>query len=122
MRHIFMDETGDFGVGVGSKLLVLAAISPVSGKVLNKRMKNFNAHLINNRWNKDVEIKATNLWRAQSFQEVPFNYRYRWNPGDAIRMGLEAIASVDCHIEYIAVKLDGLPPAFQNMAQSDYTQ
>ena len=64
MQHVFMDESGDLGFGVGSDCLILAFIAPSSGKELNKVMKNFNGHLIGNGWNKNVEIKATNLWHA----------------------------------------------------------
>jgi len=119
MRHIFLDETGDFGFGKGTKYLIIAAISPESGKALNKKFKNFNAHLISNGWNKDVEIKAFHLWTSPTNADIPANYKYKSSPKQSIEFALSEIAAVDCHIEYIAVKLDGVPDAYQKMGTSE---
>ena len=56
MRPVFMDESGDLGFGCGTKYFVIAFVTPDIGKQLSKCVKNFNAHLIRNGWNKAVEI------------------------------------------------------------------
>lgn len=106
MRHVFMDESGDLGFGVGSAYLVLAFISPASGSDLNKCMKNFNAHLIRNGWNSGVEIKATNVWHSPVNPELPTGYKYKNNPAEPLDYILNDIAGLDGYIEYAAVRLD----------------
>jgi hypothetical protein len=59
MQPIFMDESGDLGFGRGTAHFILAFIAPEIGKTLNKRVKNFNAHLLRRGWNPAIEIKAT---------------------------------------------------------------
>jgi len=108
MRHVFMDESGDLGVGVGSDYLVMAFLSPESRKNLNKQIKNFNAHLIRNGWNKALEIKAANLWHAPKSADLSDQFRYKKDPAEAIRNVLTAIAQLDGYIEYVCVKLDTL--------------
>jgi len=105
VRHIFMDESGDLGFGVGSDYFVLAFISPESGKVLNKKVKNFNAHLINRGWNPAVEIKATNVWYSPKHMDQPAAYTYKNNPRVPMAHILRGIAAVDGYIEWVVVKL-----------------
>jgi hypothetical protein len=106
MQHVFMDESGDLGFGVGSDCLILAFVAPASGKELNKVMKNFNGHLIGNGWNKDVEIKATNLWHAPKNALIPASFKYKNNPSEPMEFILKQIATIDGYIEYAVVKLD----------------
>lgn len=106
MQHLFMDESGDLGFGVGSAYLIIAFIAPSSGKVLSKTMKNFNAHLIRNGWNQKVEIKASNVWHAPKNADLSAAYKYKNNPSEPIQYVLQAIADVDGYIEYVVVKLD----------------
>jgi hypothetical protein len=101
-----MDESGDLGFGVGSKYLILAFISPESGKTLNKMMKNINAHLIRNGWNPDLEIKASNVWYSPSQDEQPPSYKYKNLREIPMEYILRSIADLDGYIEYTAIKLD----------------
>jgi hypothetical protein len=101
-----MDESGDLGFGVGTDYFVLAFISPEIGKQLNKVIKNFNGHLINNGWNPKVEIKATNLWHSPRNAELAATYKYKNNPQVPMEYVLKSIAGVDGYIEYAVVKLD----------------
>lgn len=103
-----MDESGDLGIGVGSAYLVMAFISPESGKKLNKVIKNFNAHLVSNGWDKGLEIKAANVWYAPKNPAVPGTFKYKNNPSEPIEYVLKAVAAIDCYIEYVCVKLDTL--------------
>jgi hypothetical protein len=106
MRHLFMDESGDLGFGVGTDYFVLAFISPESGKQLSKKVKNFTAHLLNNGWNPNVEIKATNLWYTPKNDDQPATYKYKNNPQVPMEHVLASIAEVDGYIEYVVIKLD----------------
>jgi hypothetical protein len=106
MQHVFMDESGDLGFGVGSNYLILAFVAPTSGKELSKTIKNFNGHLIRNGWNTAVEIKASNLWHARKNAEITSGFKYKNDPAEPMNFILKKIASVDGYIEYVAVKLD----------------
>jgi hypothetical protein len=108
MRHVFMDESGDLGVGVGSAYLIVAFLSPESGKALNKKIKNFNAHLIRNGWNRNSEIKAASLWYAPKNADISVQFKYKTDPSTPIELVLTEIASLDGYIEYVCVKLDTL--------------
>jgi len=114
MRHVFMDESGDLGQGVGSAYLVLAFLSPESGKNLNKQIKNFNAHLVRSGWNKVLEIKASNLWYAPKNAALSDEFRYKKDPTEPMRNVLTAIAKLDGYIEYVCVKLDTLSPGLRS--------
>lgn len=107
MRNVFMDESGSLGFTPGgTDYFVLAFISPESGSALNKCIKNFNAHLITNGWNPDVEIKASNVWNSPKNTKIPSTYKYKNNPTVPLTYILEAIAHLDCYIEYVVIKLD----------------
>lgn len=106
MRHIFVDESGDLGFGVGSSYFVIAFISPESGKKLNKEIKNFNAHLIKNGWNKDLEIKAASIWYAPKNTELTAAYKYKQQPHVPMEHILGRLGQLDCRIEFVLVKLD----------------
>lgn len=108
-----MDESGDLGIGVGSAYLVLAFLTPESGKRLNKLIKNFNAHLVTNGWNKGLEIKAANLWYAPKNCDLSNEFKYKNKPSEPIEYLLKAIASLDGYIEYVCVKLDTLSPGLR---------
>ena len=113
MQPIFVDESGDLGFGCGTKYFVLAFIAPKLGKQLGKVIKNFNAHLIRNRWNPAVEVKATNIWHAESNANIPATYLYKKTPEIPMEVVLKAIASVDGYIEFAAIKLDTVTPGLQ---------
>lgn len=107
MRHVFFDESGSLGFTPGgTDYFVLAFISPESGTKLNKCIKNINAHLIRNGWNRNIEIKASNLWNAKKNPLIPATYKYKDEPGKPIEIALGAIAGLDGYIEYVVVKLD----------------
>jgi hypothetical protein len=106
-----MDESGDLGFGCGTKFFVLAFVAPKVG--LGKAIKNFNAHLIRNGWNREVEIKATNLWHAPRNASIPDDYAYKRTPEVPMRSVLESISAVDQYIEYAAVKLDTISTRLQ---------
>jgi hypothetical protein len=113
MQPIFVDESGDLGFGCGTKYFVLAFVAPSQGKKLNKAIKNFNAHLIRNGWNQDVEIKATNVWHAGKNDEIPETYAYKKDPSAPMETVLNAIAELECRIEFVVVKLDTVKPGLQ---------
>ena len=114
MRHIFMDESGSLGFTPGgTNYFVLAFISPESGTALNKCMKNINAHLINNGWNPNVEIKASNIWNSPKNQEIPAAYKYKNMPDVPMTYILNAIAKIDCYLEYVVIKLDTVSAELQ---------
>jgi len=113
MRHIFLDESGDLGFGTGSSYFVVAFISPESGKALNKLVKNFNAHLITNGWNNNVEIKASNIWHCPSNSKIPAAFKYKNDPAIPLEFLYKAIAGIDCYIEYVVVKLDTVSDKLQ---------
>lgn len=107
MRHVFFDESGSIGFGPGgTKFFVLAFVAPTSGKELSKCIKNINAHLIRNGWNRAVEIKASNVWHAPKNNEIPATYTYKNDPNVPMEYILKSIAKVDGYIEYAVVKLD----------------
>ena len=114
-----MDETGDLGFGTGTKHLIIAIISPESGKALNKKFKNFTAHLINAGWNKNLEVKAAHLWHAPKNAAVPATFKYKNDPAEPIQYALGMIAELDCHIEYVAIRLDGVPAAYRRMSNAE---
>jgi uncharacterized protein DUF3800 len=103
-----MDESGDLGFGVGSKYFVLAFIDTAAGKALNKAVKNFNAHLINNGWNRDIEIKATNLWHSPKNELLTAKYRYKKDSTVPIETVLRAIAQTTCRIGFVVIKLENV--------------
>lgn len=109
-----MDESGDLGLGVGSAYLVLAFVSPESGKSLNKLIKNFNAHLIRNGWNKDLEIKAASLWHAPKHVALTDEFKYKKDPTQPFETLLSAISELDGYVEYVCVKLDTLSPGLRS--------
>jgi hypothetical protein len=113
MQPIFVDESGDLGFGCGTKYFVLAFIAPTIGKKLNKAIKNFNAHLIRNGWNPNVEIKAANVWHSSKHVDIPNTYIYKDTPSVPIESVLNSIAALDCKIEYAVVKLDTVKPGLQ---------
>jgi Protein of unknown function (DUF3800) len=113
MQPVFMDESGDLGFGCGTKFFVLAFIAPAKGKQLNKVIKNFNAHLIRNGWNPDIEVKATNLWHSPKHKEIDGAYIHKNDPATPMAVVLKAIAAVEGYIEYVAVKLDTVSPGLQ---------
>lgn len=119
MRHIFMDETGDLGFGTGTKYLIIAIISPESGTTLNKKFKNFSAHLVKAGWNDGIEIKAAALWHAPKNVAIGANYKYKNKPEEPIEYALEEIAKLDCFVEYLAVKLGGVPEAYRRMGNAE---
>jgi hypothetical protein len=107
VQHIFLDESGTLSFGKGSTAyFVLAFVAPKSGKQLNKCMKNFNAHLIRNGWNPDVEIKASNVWHAAKNEMIPPEYAYKHQREAPMQYLLGGIAQLDLYIEYVVVKLD----------------
>lgn len=106
MRHIFVDESGDLGFGVGTDYFVIAFISPESGKQLNKEIKNFNAHLIKNGWNRNIEIKATSIWYAPKNPMITDAYKYKQQPHVPLEHILGRLGQLDCRIEFVLVKLD----------------
>jgi hypothetical protein len=111
MQHIFMDESGSIGFSAGgTAYFVLAISAPDSGKQLNKCVKNINAHLISNGWNKKVEIKASNVWHAPKNVDIPNTYKYKSDPATPMKYILEAIAAVPGHFECAVVKMDTLNP------------
>jgi hypothetical protein len=107
MQHIFMDESGTLSFGKGSTAyFVLAFAAPKSGKQLSKSVKNFNAHLIRNGWNPDVEIKASNVWHAAKNEMIPPEYVYKHKREEPMQFVLDRMAHLDLYIEYVVVKLD----------------
>jgi len=107
MRNVFMDESGSLGFTPGgTDYFVLGFISPESGTALNKCIKNFNAHLITNGWNPNVEIKASNIWNSPKNPKIPNAYKYKNDPANPLGFVLEAIAKIDCYVEYVVIKLD----------------
>jgi hypothetical protein len=107
MQHIFMDESGSLGFTPGgTAYFIMAFAAPKVGKELSKCIKNFNAHLIRNGWNKNVETKASNLWHASKDSQIPNTYAYKNDPSVPMRRILEDIGKVDGHFEYACVKLD----------------
>jgi len=106
-QHIFMDESGSIGFTPGgTNYFVLAFIAPKIGKTLSKCIKNINAHLIRSGWNKDVEIKASNIWHSPKNKDIPDSYKYKNDPSVPMEYILKEIARIDGYIEYAIVKLD----------------
>jgi Protein of unknown function (DUF3800) len=118
MRHIFVDESGDLGFGVGIDYFVLAFISPESGMQLNKKIKNFNAHLIKNGWNRNLEIKATNIWYSPKNQDLTPAYKYKHRPHVPLEYVFNSICQLDCYIEYVLVKLDTVSDGLKSAPSS----
>lgn len=117
MRHIFMDESGSIGFSAGgTAYFVLALAAPESGKQLNKCVKNINAHLIRNGWNKQVEIKASNVWHAPKNIEIPDSYIYKNDPATPMKYILEAICETPGHFECAVIKMDTLDPKVKNIS------
>jgi hypothetical protein len=119
VRNIFMDESGCLGFGPGAtKYFVMAFISPESGALLNKCIKNINGHLITSGWNAAVEIKASNVWNSQRNKEIPASYKYKTDPSVPMEYILKAIAAVDGYVEYAVVKLDTVSAGLQTAANA----
>jgi Protein of unknown function (DUF3800) len=117
VMHIFMDESGSIGFSSGgTAYFVLAYIAPDSGKHLNKCIKNFNAHLIGNGWNKNEEIKATKLWGAFHNEEIPNSYKYKNNstlPMTRIFTDLKALPG---QLGYAVVQLNNVPETHRKIS------
>ena len=94
-------------------------MSPESGKKLNKKIKNFNAHLIKNGWDSSVEIKAANLWHAPKNGNISAGYKYKNKAHEPIEFALSEIAAMDCYIEYIAVRLDGVAEGYKKVGTAE---
>jgi hypothetical protein len=107
MQHLFLDESGTLAFGTGgTAFFVMAFVAPKSGKQLNKCIKNFNAHLLRNGWNPEVEIKASNIWHAAKNEKIPVGYAYKQKREVPMQFVLDRIAQLDLYIEYVVVKLD----------------
>ena len=113
VQPVFVDESGDLGFGSGTKYFILALVAPKVGKKLAKAIKNFNAHLIRNGWNRDIEIKATNIWHAEKNAGIPASYTFKTTPDLPMKSVLEAIADVDGYIEFAVIKLDTVSAGLQ---------
>jgi len=114
MQNLFMDESGTLAFSeVSNRFFVLAFIAPKSGKVLNKFVKNFNAHLFRKGWNPDVEIKASNLWNAAKNQEIGEDYAYKNSPQIPVAYFFDGLAKLDFYVEYVVVKLDTIKPSLR---------
>jgi hypothetical protein len=105
MQHVFLDESGDLGFTGGSTHFVIALLSPQSGSALSKVIKNFNAHLMGEGWNKSVEIKATNLFNCPRNRDIPATFAYKKNPEVPIQVILQRIAALQVEIDYAVVRL-----------------
>jgi hypothetical protein len=107
MQHLFLDESGTLAFGKGgTAFFVMAFVAPKSGKQLSKSIKNFNAHLMRNGWNPEVEIKASNVWHAAKNDLIPAGYLYKHKNEEPMRHLLGGLARLDLYIEYVVVKLE----------------
>ena len=107
MQHLFLDESGTLAFGKGgTAFFVMAFVAPKSGKQVSKCIKNFNAHLVRKGWNREVEIKASNVWHAAKNEKIPVGYAYKYKREEPMKSVLERIAQLDLYIEYVVVKLD----------------
>ena len=107
MQHLFLDESGTLAFGKGgTAFFVMAFVAPKSGKQLSKCIKNFNAHLMRNGWNPEVEIKASNVWHAAKNDLIPPKYLYKHKNEEPMRHLLGGLAHLDLYIEYVAVMLE----------------
>lgn len=113
MQPIFVDESGDLGFGCGTKYFVLAFIAPDQGRLLNKLMKNFNAHLIRSGWNQNIEIKATNVWHSSKNADISSSYMYKSTPEVPMQNILNSLSTLGCPIEFTVIKLDTVKPGLQ---------
>jgi hypothetical protein len=113
VQPIFMDESGDLGFGCGTAYFIVACIIPREGRKVNKVIKNFNAHLINNGWNPNVEIKASNVWHAPKNAEINSAYAYKNCPEVPIKHVINSLATLDLSINYVAIKLDTVSKAIK---------
>ncbi|MBZ5515174.1 MAG: DUF3800 domain-containing protein [Acidobacteriia bacterium] len=119
MQHLFLDESGTLAFGRGgTAFFVMAFVAPKSGKQLSKCIKNFNAHLIRNGWNPEVEIKASNLWHAAKNENIPARYAYRHRREEPMQFVLDRIAQLDLYIEYVVVKLDTIKPHLREVSNA----
>jgi hypothetical protein len=110
MRHIFMDESGSIGFSSGgTAYFVLAYVAPESGKKLNKCIRNINAHLITNGWNKEIEIKATKVWGARSNVDIGSTYKYKDTPEIPMTRILSDIIALPGKFGYAIVELGNVP-------------
>jgi len=71
--YIFIDESGDLGENKVHEFFVIGMIFCKNSsivKILKQIIKKHNNFLWSNGWPKDVEIKATNLFRYKTIQKV----------------------------------------------------
>src|SRR5260370_17488786 len=113
---MFVDESGCIAFGPGDdKYFIFAMILPKSGKELSRCIKNFNAYLIRNGWNPDVEVKASNIWHSPNNPKIPDTYKFKASREQVMKDALSNIAALDIKIEYLVVKLDTLKESLKRL-------
>lgn len=103
--NIYQDESGCFGFNRGSsKYFVVALLCPKESKHISNVMRKFKGSLIKKAaWPKNVEIKAHNLFVAQSDVRIPSNYQYKNSPETPIFTILNKLACCDIEIDAIVI-------------------
>jgi len=72
MHHLFIDESGELGLSVGSsEFFLITALCTENLKALEKRVWKEKAKLINAGWPKDIEIKGTSIWGSPHNPRIP---------------------------------------------------
>jgi hypothetical protein len=102
--NIYQDESGCLGFKKGSsKFFAVALVCPQNSKHLSNIVRKFKGRLIKSGWPKTVEIKAHNLFVAQSDARIPTSYLYKNSPEQPIFDFLTSLASCELEIDVIVV-------------------
>lgn len=80
MCHLYLDESGDLGLGDrSSRHLLICIIKVCNLPFLKSRMKREIARLYNKGWPKELEIKATSIWQSQKDSRTQHCVGDRWS-------------------------------------------
>lgn len=116
MTYIFLDESG---VTKGSEetkssgTFNIALITTQDPEPITNIVHYFIKKVIQAGWPYEIEVKASELFRAKHNKKVPEFFRYKYNSYTLIQELLQKLADCDLTIDYITVKKSEVYPHLQ---------
>jgi hypothetical protein len=115
MVYIFLDESG---VSRGfdeksSKTFNIAIVTIDDQEAIKRVVRAFNKKVIRAGWPREVEIKASELFRAKNNRKIPESFKYKYNSYVLLKEFLQKLSCCKLDIDYITVKKSGIYPHLQ---------
>lgn len=102
--NIYLDESGEFGFHPEStKICVIALLATEKPKTITNLIRKFNGEVIKAGWPRNIEIKASTLYRARWDLRIPKTFQYKKDTKPLIVKILRKLAKQNIVIDAIIV-------------------